>query len=90
MKGGTKKTKPLLITDKQLILPFILHAQSLCGPLDYSPPGSSVHGIFHVRILEWIAFSSSRASSQLRDGTSISCTGSFFIAEPLEKSHHFA
>ena len=44
-----------------------VHAQSLCGPLDCSPPGSSVHGIFHVRILEWIAFSSSRESSQLRD-----------------------
>ena len=27
----------------------------LCGPMDYSQPGSSVHGIFQARILEWVA-----------------------------------
>ena len=27
----------------------------LCNPLDYSPPGSSVHGILQARILEWFA-----------------------------------
>ena len=32
----------------------------LCGPVDGSPPGSSVHGIFQARILEWVAISSSR------------------------------
>ena len=26
---------------------------TLCNPIDGSPPGSSVHGIFQVRILEW-------------------------------------
>ena len=34
-----------------------MHAQSrptLCDPMDYTPPGSSVHGIFQARILEWI------------------------------------
>ena len=36
---------------------------SLCDPMDYSPPGSSVHGILQARILEWVAISSSRASS---------------------------
>ena len=30
---------------------------TLCDPLDYSPPGSSVHRIFQGRILEWIALS---------------------------------
>ena len=34
---------------------------------DCSPPGSSVHGIFQVRILEWAAVSFSRGSSQPRD-----------------------
>ena len=29
---------------------------TLCGPMDYSLPGSSVHGILQVRILEWTAF----------------------------------
>ena len=41
----------------------------LCDPMDGSPPGSSVHGILQTRILEWIAISSSRGSSQPRDWT---------------------
>ena len=28
---------------------------TLCNPMDCSPPGSSVHGILQVRILEWVA-----------------------------------
>ena len=28
---------------------------TLCDPVDYSPPGSSVHGILQARILEWVA-----------------------------------
>ena len=35
----------------------------LCNPLDYSPPGYSVHGILQARILEWVAISYSRGSS---------------------------
>ena len=32
---------------------------TLCDPIDGSPPGSSIHGIFQARVLEWgaIAFS---------------------------------
>ena len=30
---------------------------TLCNPMDRGPPGSSVHGIFQARILEWAAFS---------------------------------
>ena len=44
----------------------ILCAQScpsLCDPMDCSPPGSSVHGIFQARILEWVAVSYSKGSS---------------------------
>ena len=41
--------------------------QTLCSFMDCSPPGSSVHGIFQARILEWVAISYSRASSQPRD-----------------------
>ena len=37
------------------------------------PPGSSVHGIFQPRILEWIAIPFSRGSSWLRDQTHVSC-----------------
>ena len=35
------------------------HGQ-LCTPMDWSPPGSSVHGIFLARILKWVAMPSSR------------------------------
>ena len=38
----------------------------------YSPPGSSVHGILQARILEWVAISVSRGSSQPRDRTQVS------------------
>ena len=33
---------------------------TLCDPIDCSPPGSSVYGIFQARILEWVALSFSR------------------------------
>ena len=45
---------------------------TLCYPVDCSPPGSSVHGIFQTRILEWVAISFSRGSSQPRDRTQVS------------------
>ena len=40
---------------------------TLCDPVDCSPPGCSVHGILPARILEWVAMSFSRGSSQSRD-----------------------
>ena len=46
---------------------------TLCDPIDCSPPVSSVHGIFQARILEWIAISFSRESSQPRDQTHVPC-----------------
>ena len=51
---------------------------TLCNPMDYSLPGSSVHGIFQARILEWVAISFSKGSSQPRDPAHvsyISCIG---------------
>ena len=54
---------------------LVLAAQSyptLCEPRDCSPPGSFVHGILQVRILEWVAILFSRASSQPRDLTWVS------------------
>ena len=48
---------------------------TLCYPTDWSLLGSSVHGIFQARILEWVAISFSRGSSWPRDQTHISCIG---------------
>ena len=46
---------------------------TLCEPMDSSRPGSTVHGIFQARILQWIEMSSSRGSSWLMDWTPVSC-----------------
>ena len=46
---------------------------TLCNPMDCSLLGSSVHRIFQARVLEWIAISFSRGSSQPRDWTWVSC-----------------
>ena len=45
---------------------------TLCNPMDYSPPGSSVHGILQAQILEWVAIPFSRVSSRPRDQTWLS------------------
>ena len=50
----------------------LLSCVRLCNPVDCSPPGSSIHGILQARILEWVAISSSRGSSQPRDPTQVS------------------
>ena len=59
---------------------------TLCNAMDCSPPGSSIHGIFLERILEWVAISSFRGSSWPRDQTRVSCVscsvGGFFTTEP--------
>ena len=50
---------------------------TLCDPIYCSPAGSSLRGISPARILEWVAVSSSRRFSQLRDQTLVSCVSSF-------------
>ena len=45
---------------------------ALCGLIDCSLPGSSVHGIFQARILDWVAISYSKVSSRPRDWNCIS------------------
>ena len=46
---------------------------TLCDHMDHSLPGSSVHGIFQARILQWVAMSYSKVSFQPRDQSCISC-----------------
>ena len=69
---------------------------TLCDPMNCSSPGSSIHGIFYVKILEWVAIPFSRDSFWPRDQTWVSCisciAGWVFIAEPPGKTlilwHH--
>ena len=51
---------------------------TLCDPMDYGPPGSSVHGILPARILEWVYISSFRVSSPPRDQTQGFCIAGRF------------
>ena len=77
----------ILLILYQLLFPLclhcVLHAKllqsclTLCNRIDYSPPGSSVHGILQARILEWVAISFSRGSSQSRDSTHVSYISCF-------------
>ena len=69
-----------------------LHAQqctTFYDPIDCSPPGSSVHGIFQARLLEWVAISFSREPSQPRDQTYVPASpalkGRFLTSEPPGK-----
>ena len=53
---------PLAVFNTESVIVVVLVTKSgptLCDVLDYRPPGSSVHGIFQARVLEWaaIAFS---------------------------------
>ena len=57
---------------------LLSHVQ-LFATMDYSPPGSSAHGISQVRILEWVAISFSRGSSWPRNGTRVSCIASSLL-----------
>ena len=59
---------------------------TLCDPIDSSLPGSSVHGIFQAIVLEWIAISFSRGSSQPRDWTRVSRIVDALPSEPPGKS----
>ena len=56
---------------------------TLCNPMDYSPPGSSVHRILQARILVWFAIPFSKGSSQARDRTQVSCIqANSLLSEP--------
>ena len=56
----------LLLLSRQVV------SDSFVTPCRDSPPGSSVHGIAQVRVLEWVAISFSRGTSRPRDGTWVS------------------
>ena len=67
---------------------------TLCSTRDGSPPGSSVHGIFQARVLEWVTMPSSRGYSRPRDRTHDSCisglAGRFFTTEPPRSPKEWA
>ena len=76
----------VLAMSRRIISFYCLVAKSypvLRDPMDCNLPGSSVHWILQARILEWVAISSSRGSSQPKDQTHVSCiAGGFFTTDP--------
>ena len=84
---GTQNSIPLEISQTQNASSFLCSvAQScltLCNLTDCSLPGSSVHGIFQARILEWVSISFSWGSSQPMNQTCssyhISCIADGFF-----------
>ena len=57
-----------------------------CNPVNWSLPGSSVHGVLQARILEWVAVPFSRGSAQPRDWIMVShVAGRFFTSWPSGK-----
>ena len=51
----------ILVSQKMIVLQNLALIQTLCDPIDSSPPGSSVPGILQAIILEWVAISLSNA-----------------------------
>ena len=68
----TGKTSTLKSGKKKSESEVTQSCPTLCDPMDCSLPGSSVHGIFQASVLEWVAISFSRGSSQPRDQTWVS------------------
>ena len=65
---------PLFATSVHAVCVKWLHScPTLCDPMDYSRPGSSVHGILQARMLERVAVPFSRGFSWPRDGTHVFC-----------------
>ena len=61
---------------------------TLCKPMDYSQPGSSVHGILQAKMLEWVAIPFLRGSSQPRDQTLVSLTAGRFFTIWITREVH--
>ena len=66
---------------KAMVFPVVMYGceketsvvPTLCDPMNYSLPVSSVHGIYQASVLEWVAIFFSRGSSWPRDRTQVSC-----------------
>ena len=53
----------MMLIEMKIVKVKVKSCPTLCDPVDCSLSGSSVHGIFQARVLEWIAISFSRGSS---------------------------
>ena len=64
--------------DRCMYAKLLQSCPTLCDPMDYSPPGSSVYGLPQARILKWVAMPSSRGIFLIQVKLTshyLSCTG---------------
>ena len=82
-REGRKQTDKYVIQCQGVTVVAVIQLLSCVwlffDPIDYSPPVSFVHGVFQARILEWIAISFTRVSSQNKDQTCVSCIGRWIL-----------
>ena len=71
---NTRKRKPNKYSKKSVCMcaKFLQSCTTFCDPMNYSLPGSSVHGILPARGLKWVAMPFFKVSSLPRDGTCVS------------------
>ena len=89
---GYNILKPYICMFVYIFVCLSVHVPScptLCNPMDCSPLGFSIHGIFQSRLLEWVAIPSPRGVSLTREPASPALAGGFFTTEPLGKPHVF-
>ena len=60
---GSQRVGHHLVTEQQLHAKLLHSCSTLSNPMDCNPPGSSIHGVFQARVLEWVVMPSSRESS---------------------------
>ena len=72
MEGGRGLSELLWQCEREHEHEVVQSYPTLCDPMDYNLPGFSVHGVFQATVLEWIAISFSKGSSQPRDRTQVS------------------
>ena len=72
-KQSSELSLPISLLRAWMCAKSLQSCPTLYNPRDYNPPVSSVHGVSPARILEWVAISYARASSQSRDRTNVSC-----------------
>ena len=78
-KSNLSNAKPIYFKWSEVKVLVTQPCLTICSPMDCSFPGSSVHRILQARILEWVAISNSRGSSQPREQTWVSwIAGTFF------------
>ena len=86
-RPSTWQPPPSLSLSLLLLFSIAQPCPTLGDHMDCSPPASSVHGILQARILERVAISSSRGSSQPRNQTRVSCiAGRFFTVWATRKA----